>query len=128
MGLASIASIGNDVTSWVGAGSVVDCSSVDDRDGSSAASPLPSALRCLSVAVLIGQYLLGELDIALSALRPGIVHENRLAEAGSLGEANAARNDGFEHFILEELFDIVSDLSSQVRSLVVHCQQDSFDF
>src|SRR5437016_14653664 len=110
MGFGSMASIGRAVADRaVGVAAIVGCSSVAVRDGSSAESPLPSALRCLSVAVLIGQNLLGELDITLSALGPRIVHKHRFAEAGSLGEPDATGNHSFEDFIPKELFEVVGD-------------------
>src|SRR5690348_14304997 len=60
-----------------------------------ASMPLPSALR--GSGLFMVEDLLGELDITFGALRTGVVGEDRLPEAGSFGQTNTARNDGFEN-------------------------------
>ena len=60
--------------------------------GRRAESPLPSALRCLSVPVFILKDLLGELDIAFRAARPGVIHQNGLSVAGRFRQADASRD------------------------------------
>ena len=74
------------------------------RRGNSAVSPLPSALRGPSGGLFIGEYLLGQLDIALGSLGTHVVGQDRLTVAGSLSEPDISRNDGSEDFILEEIF------------------------
>ncbi len=64
--------------------------------------PLPSALRGLSVALLILQDLLGEFDIALRAARAGVIHQDRLPVAGRFRQADAARDDSCQDLILKK--------------------------
>jgi len=42
-------------------------------------------------------------------------------------EPNIPRDDGFEHFFLEELADVTRHELTQVRSIVVHRQQHAID-
>src|ERR1700728_205810 len=107
-----------------------DAATGDDaeRPGRSAERPLPSTLRCLSVPLFILQNRLRELDIALRASRAGVVHEDRLAVAGRLRQANAAGNYGGQYLVMKEVFEVVRNLPCQVGSLVVHGEQNSLDF
>ena len=90
-------------------------------------SPLPSTLRGFSVLFMV-ENLFCELDVAFRAFGAGIVGENRLAETGRLGQANASRNYGFEDLISEELLQIGCDLPGQVGPVVEHRQENAFDF
>src|SRR5579871_286585 len=108
-----------------GAGGV-DAASVSTLVGRRAESPLPSALRCLSGALFMSQDLLCQLDIAFCSSGPDIVGNNWLAEAGSLGQSNAARDDGLEHLVLEELTKVLFDLAGKIGSVVVHGKQNAF--
>jgi len=94
--------------------------------GSSAPSPLPRALRWLSVLFMI-QDLFREFDITLRAARPRIVAQDRFTETRSLGETNAARNDCIEDAISEKLFQVGSNLAGKVGTVVVHGEQDALD-
>src|SRR6185369_12076304 len=53
------------------------------RPGRRADRPLPRTLRCLSLALFISQNLLRQFDIALGSPRTRVIHQNRLAVAGS---------------------------------------------
>jgi hypothetical protein len=44
-----------------------------------------------------------QFDVAFRAPRTGIVTENRFAEAGSLGKADAPGNDRIENLVPEEI-------------------------
>src|SRR5689334_10175391 len=92
----------------------------------SASIPLPSALR--ESGLFMVKYLLGEFYVALCTFGARVVGENRLAETWGFGEADASRNDGFEDLVLEELAEIVRDLTGQVRPVVEHREQDAADF
>src|SRR5262245_44579462 len=47
--------------------------------------------------------------------------------AGCLGEPHAARNDGLEYLIGEELLEIVGDLARQIGPVIIHSEQNAFD-
>ena len=47
--------------------------------------------------------------------------------AGRLGKANIAGNDGLKDFITEELPQIGGNLPRQIRAVVEHGEQNSFD-
>src|ERR1700685_1259362 len=81
------------------------------RVGSSALSPLPSALRGLSTFLFILQNLLGEADIALRAARADVIGQDCLPMTGSFSEANTARNNGLEDLFAEEVSEIVGYLA-----------------
>src|SRR5215813_13085352 len=75
--------------------------------GRRAPRPLPSAFRGFSCGVLfIIQNLFGELNVALSAAGAGIVHDDRLAKARSLGEPHTTRNDGLKDLVAKELLEV----------------------
>src|SRR6266849_4983772 len=92
------------------------------RGGRSAERPLPSALRCLSVAVLIFKNLLGQFDIALGTPGAWIIHQDWLAVARCLRQADASRDDGGKDFVAEELLEVIGDLLREVGSLIIHCE------
>src|SRR6185295_14701193 len=118
-GLGSIELTGSVVVGLAASGAV-GCETGAGREGSSAESPLPSALRGLSVALLIRENLLGEADVAFCPFRSRIVHQDGLAETRRLRQPNATRNDRLEDFVLKELLQVVSDLTRQVGALVIH--------
>src|SRR5438477_12356296 len=78
-GLGWTESIGRLVGSWkAGAAAAAvpdDTDAGSGRPGSSAERPLPSALRCLSIALPILEDLLAEFDVAFGASRASIVHQ-----------------------------------------------------
>src|SRR6266404_9131170 len=85
-GLGSIRSM---ETTLAGPPSVEDAgvaSMAAGRDGSSAESPLPNALRGLSGALFMGQDLLCKLNVTLGAAGAKVVGEDRFAETGSFRE------------------------------------------
>src|SRR5260370_35209904 len=93
------------------------------RVGRRADRHLPNALRCLSGALFMGQDLLCQLNVGLGAARAQVVRKNRLAEAGGLCEANAARNYSAKDGLLKEFAKILFHLSGKVHPLVVHGEQ-----
>src|SRR5579885_1419938 len=97
------------------------------RVGSRADSPLPRALRCLSVPVFMFQDLLGELDIAFRTSGTRIVNQNWLAVTRRLSELYAPRDDRCEDITRKELLEIVGDLPGQVGPIIVHGQENSLD-
>src|SRR5450432_326001 len=98
-GLGSMESIGtlSAVSSRAGAGGVTG-----GRVGSKAPRPFPSALRVVSVLFMV-EDLFCEFDVALCALRAGIVGEDRLSEARCLSQFDAAGDYGLEDLVPEEL-------------------------
>ena len=72
--------------------------------------------------------LFGEFDIAFGAVGAGVVGEDRLAETGGFGQADAAGNDGFEDLVFEELPQVGGDLAGEVGPVVEHREQNAFDF
>jgi hypothetical protein len=76
----------------------------------------------------MGQDLLCQLNIAFGASGADVVGQNRLAETGGFCQANAARDDGLEDVVFEELAQILLHLSREIRSIVVHGQQDALNF
>src|SRR5437879_228376 len=91
----------------VGAGCVACSAATVDRVGNNAVKPFPKALRGASCGLLIGKYLLGQLDVAFGPLRADIVAQNGLSITGSFSEANVSWDDGFEDFALEKISQIV---------------------
>src|ERR1700736_2084665 len=88
----------------------------------SAPSPRPSAF------LGIGNYLLGELRIALGPLTVYIIENNRFTETWSFSKPNIPRNDTLKNLRSKEAAQIRSDLARKCRSFIVHREQDSFDF
>src|SRR5215831_10388952 len=62
------------------------------RLGSSAFSPLPSALRELSGLFMV-KNLFGEFDIAFGAAGTRVVADDGFAKAGGFGQAHTSRDD-----------------------------------
>jgi len=110
-----------------GAGAAAAAGDEAERAGKRAERPLPSTLRCLSVALLILENLLGQFYVAFGTPRSGVVHEDRLSEAGGLGQANTAGNYGMKNFVLEEVPEVVRDLARQIGPFVVHREKDSLN-
>jgi hypothetical protein len=77
--------------------------------------------------LLIGENLLGQLDVALGAPRADVIEEDGLAVAGSLGEADASRDYGAEDLFGKKLPQVVGDLAGEVGAVIVHGEQDAFD-
>lgn len=110
--------------SGVGAASAVAVCGL--RAGRSDPRPLPRTRRMFSGLFTV-QDLLCQLNIALGAFGARVVGENRLAEAGRLGEFYAAWNDGFENLVLKEFAKVGGDLAREIGAVVVHRQQDACD-
>src|SRR5438067_7995380 len=87
---------GSDTTTGTGANAA-------GRPGSSDESPLPSALRGLSITLFISDDFLCQLQVTFGAAGPGIVGQNGFSIAGSLGQADTSRNRGFQHLVGEKL-------------------------
>src|SRR5437763_15152450 len=102
-GFGSMRSIGTSVVCSGGVGAAGGGAAGVGRVGSSAPRPLPSALREVSGLFMV-QNLFGELNVALGTAGSGVVGQDRLAEAGGLRQANAARNHRLENLVLEEAF------------------------
>src|ERR1017187_5329809 len=96
------------------------------RVGRSAPIPLPSARRGCSVLLMV-EDLFGESDIAFRPLGPGVVGQDGFAETGRFGQADAARDDGPEDLVLEELAQVGGYLAGEVGPVVIHGQEDAFD-
>ena len=60
-------------------------------------------MRGLSGALFMSQDLLCQLNIAFGAAGSNVIGDDGFAEAGGFREANAARDDGLEDLIFEEL-------------------------
>src|SRR5467141_1170425 len=88
----------------------------------SAPSPRPSAF------LGIGNDLLGELRVAFSALAVNVVKNDRFSETGCFCKAHIARNHAFEYLRSEETAQIRGNLPGKGGPLIVHGEQDSFDF
>ena len=56
-----------------------------------------------------------------------VVEERRLPEARGLGKADVTGNDGGEDLGTEKAAKVGCNLARQRSSLVVHCEEDSFD-
>src|SRR5581483_12411311 len=83
--------------------------------GSSADKPLPSALRAFrSGSLFMRQNFLCELNVRFGAAGSRIIRQNRLSEARSFRQPDAARNHSFEYFLAEELPKVGLYLPSQV--------------
>src|ERR1700722_16956523 len=80
----------------------------------SAPSPLPNAF------LVIKNYLLCELCVALGPFTVDIIENNRLTETWRFGQPNVSRNHCLENLGPEKTPQIRSDLARQCGSLVVH--------
>src|ERR1039457_1692203 len=96
------------------------------RVGSSAPIPLPSALRGCSDLLMV-EDLFGEFDIAFRPLGSGVIGQDGFAETGRFGQAYAARDDGPEDLVLEELAQVGGHLAGEVGPVVIHGEEDPFD-
>ena len=76
----------------------------------------------------MGQNLFRELDIGFGPAGGRVIEEDGLSVAGRFGQANIARNDGFEDLVSEELPEIGGDEFSEVGAVVEHGEKDSFGF
>src|ERR1051326_3996849 len=92
--------------------------------GSNAPSPLPRALRVLSVLFML-KNLFCQFDIALGAPRARVIGEDGLAETRRFGQFDTPWNDRFENFVLEKLSEIGGDLAGQVGAVIEHGQEDT---
>src|SRR5579863_10427401 len=88
----------------------------------SAPSPRPKAF------LGIGNYLLGELRVALGPLAVYVIENNRLTETWRLGKAHVARNDTLKDLSAEETTQIGGYLARKRGALVVHREQNTFNF
>src|SRR5438876_5729041 len=68
------------------------------------------------------------MQIRFCAPRLYIIQEHRLAERRSFAEPNVPRNDRFQQGIAKMLRDVLPNLFRQIRTVVKHGEQDSFDF
>src|ERR1035438_1181530 len=96
------------------------------RVGKSAPIPLPSALRGGSDLLMV-EDLFGEFDVAFRPLGSGVIGQDGFAETGRFGQAYAARDDGPEDLVLEELAKVGGHLAGEVGPVVVHSEEDAFD-
>src|ERR1700719_269278 len=88
----------------------------------SAPSPRPSAF------LGIGDYLLGQLRVALGPFAVYIIENNRLAKARGFGEPDIPRNDALKDLRPKETAQIGGDLARKSGPLIVHREQNAFDF
>ena len=72
--------------------------------------------------------LFREFDIAFGPAGAGVVGEDGFAETGGFGQADAARDDGLEDLVLEEVAQVGGHLAGQVGPVVEHGEQDALDF
>jgi hypothetical protein len=56
-----------------------------------------------------------------------VVEHDGHAMAGGLGQADIARNDGFEYLRTEEAAEIGGDLLGERGAVVIHGEKDAFD-
>src|SRR5579859_6169070 len=87
----------------------------------SALSPLPNAF------LVIGDDLLCELNIALSAFTTNVVENYRLSMTRGFREADVSGNHCGEHLRAEETPKICGDLLRQRRAVVIHGEQNALD-
>src|SRR5438552_13904308 len=92
--------------------------SAAERFGSRAVSPFPKALRGASCGLFIGEYLLGQLDIAFRSPGADVVAQDWLTVAGGLGKADISRDDGAKDLIFEEGAQILGYLASKCRPVI----------
>jgi hypothetical protein len=75
----------------------------------------------------MGQDFLCELNVSFGAARSWIIRENRLSKAGSFGETDISRDYRLENLVSEEGSQICLDLPGQIRTIVVHGQENAFN-
>src|SRR5579883_263069 len=99
-------------------GSAVSISGVPNR----ALKPLPKAFLCAM------NDLLCESDVAFGSLGFDVIEQNRPAMARGLTQTDVTGNDRFEELLSEESLQVVHDLPRQIRAVIEHGQNHSFDF
>src|ERR1035438_7664811 len=114
-------------TPWVSVGGVTGSDWRGAFVGRRAESPLPSALRCLSGALFMGEDLLCQLNIAFGPSGSDIVGDYWLTEARGFCETNTAWDDGFEDTVFEELPQVMLHLTGQISSGIVHRSENAAD-
>src|SRR5262245_802665 len=92
--------------------------------GSRTSAPRPRPKAFLG----IGDDLLGELRIALRPLAVYIIENNRFTEARRFCQAYIARNDALKDLSPEKTAQVGRDLSGKRGALVIHGEQNAFDF
>src|SRR5258708_2974694 len=88
----------------------------------SAPSPRPSAF------LGIGNDLLGELVVTLSALAMNIVKNDRFPETWGFCQAHIPRNHALKDLCAEETAQIRGGLARKSCPFIIHRKQDAFDF
>src|SRR5215470_8310208 len=73
------------------------------------------------------EHLAGEGQIRFRTSRFHVVQNHGHAVAGRFTQSHVPGNHRAEHFFFEKLPDIVRNLLTEIRSLVEHCQQHTFD-
>src|SRR5262249_28680750 len=94
---------------WSGLGGQLGL--IDGLAGRRVLRPFPSALRGPSGGLFIGEYLLGQLDVALRALRADVVAQDWLAVAGGFGEPDVPRDHRAEDFLFKEIPQVCGNLT-----------------
>jgi hypothetical protein len=69
----------------------------------------------------------GESAVGFGSSRARVVEGYGLAVAGGFGEADIARNGGFEDLVTEEANEVVADLLGEVGAVVEHSEEDAFE-
>ena len=83
--------------------------------------------RWRDVRSVPGDELSRHAHVGLSAHGSNVVDDNRLAEAGRLGQSDISRNDRVVHLAAEIFASVGGNLAGQVQSGVVHGEKDAFD-
>src|SRR5258706_2642321 len=102
-----------------GAGAGATCGSGSRM---SAPSPRPSAF------LVIGDYLLSELCVALGPFAVHIIENNRLTEARRLREPDIARNNTLKNLCAKKTAQIGGDLARKSGAFIIHREQDALNF
>src|ERR1700683_4258519 len=78
--------------------------------------------------ILTRENFRGQFAIAFSAGGFGFVFEHRQAMTRALGQADIARNDGFENFVGKMLPYLARDLMTEAVARIEHRQYEALDF
>src|SRR5260370_26210878 len=124
--MSSIATLSEDSRGSAGVWGTGAGGGVWVRVGRSAPIPLPSALRGCSGLFMV-EDLFGEFDIAFGPFGSRVIGQDSFAETGRFGQAYAAGDDGAEDLVLEEVAEVGGHLTGEVRPVVVHGEEDTFD-